>query len=182
MPRPSLRDLSTLYFRIGNITFGGGDPTMAALQRELVGKRSWLSPEEYGLAYSLARITPGTNMLAFCAATGWMMRGWAGAVATVATNSIPSGMLAVWLVASYQKWQADPWVTAVLSAVVAAVAGMIAASVILLVKPQVRRATIPRIVVLLGLSVALPHWTGLSPVSVMLLGAVAGYFWKEPSK
>src|SRR5678815_5612358 len=63
----SLRRFALLLLRVANLTFGGGDPTMAALHRELVVKRGWLPPDRYGLIYSLARATPGTNLLAFCA-------------------------------------------------------------------------------------------------------------------
>ena len=67
MTKPSLAALTRLYLKIGNTTFGGGDPTMALLQRELIG-RQWITRDDFALAYSLARVTPGTNILAFCAA------------------------------------------------------------------------------------------------------------------
>jgi len=70
VPAPTLRQLTGVFFRIGNTTFGGGLPTMAALQREFVEQHHWLTPEDYALAFSLARITPGTNVIAFCAASG----------------------------------------------------------------------------------------------------------------
>ena len=53
---------------------------MAALQSELVTRHGWLSREKYGLVYGLARITPGTNILAFCAGTAWELKGWPGAI------------------------------------------------------------------------------------------------------
>jgi len=68
MPPASLKQLAWIFLRVGNLTFGGGDPTMAALQSELVAGRRWLDEEQYGLIYGLARITPGTNLLAFSAA------------------------------------------------------------------------------------------------------------------
>ena len=67
MPQVSLKRLTWIFLRVGNLTFGGGDPTMAALQSALVHARRWLDEEEYGLIYGLARITPGTNLLAFSA-------------------------------------------------------------------------------------------------------------------
>src|ERR1700719_4180292 len=61
MERANWRNVSWLYTRIGSTTFGGGDPTMAALQGELFA-RKWLDRERYGLIYALARATPGTNI------------------------------------------------------------------------------------------------------------------------
>src|SRR5579884_1999136 len=61
----TLKRLAILHFRVGNMTFGGGDPTLAALHSELVGVRKWITVDQYGLVFALARITPGTNLLAF---------------------------------------------------------------------------------------------------------------------
>ncbi len=72
---PTLRKLTGIFLRIGNTTFGGGLPTIAALQRELVEQRAWLSQEDYALAFSLARVTPGTNVIAFCTAVGAQILG-----------------------------------------------------------------------------------------------------------
>ena len=85
----SIRRLALLFLRVGNLTFGGGDPTMAALHRELVVSHRWLTPERYGLIYSLARATPGTNLLAFCAGVGWQLARLRGALAAVLSASIP---------------------------------------------------------------------------------------------
>ena len=77
-----IRRLTVLFLRVGSLTFGGGDPTMAALQSELVVTRRWLTAEQYALIYALARITPGTNLLAFSAATAWQIRGWLASMAS----------------------------------------------------------------------------------------------------
>jgi chromate transport protein ChrA len=44
VPMVSLARLSLIFLRISNLTMGGGDPTMAALERELVERRRWLTP------------------------------------------------------------------------------------------------------------------------------------------
>ena len=69
MAQPQLTAVTRLFLRVGVTIFGGGDPTIAILQREFY-KREWLSPEKVGIAFGLARLTPGTNVLALCAAAG----------------------------------------------------------------------------------------------------------------
>src|SRR3984957_8807141 len=100
MRRPRLIDVTTLFFRVGVTVFGGGDPTIAILQREFY-RRDWLSPEKFAIAFGLARLTPGTNMLAFCAATGWYLLGFGGALAAVLAITIPASVLVVWLTRAY---------------------------------------------------------------------------------
>src|SRR6266545_4318631 len=106
MPKLSLARLTGIYLRVGNLTFGGGDPTMAALQNELVVRHGWLTPEKYALTYALARITPGTNVLAFCAGSGWYILGWRGAAAAVLAASLPSAIFTVLLTAGYDAARA----------------------------------------------------------------------------
>ena len=94
MTRPRLKDVAWLFFRVGNTTFGGGNPTIAVLQREFY-QRHWLSAEQFGIAFGLGRVTPGTNLLAFCAGTGWYLLGLTGAITAVIVVTIPSSMLVI---------------------------------------------------------------------------------------
>src|SRR5258706_10138572 len=93
---PTLRQMAAVYFRVGNTTLGGGDPTIAVLQREF-GRRRWMTREQFTLAFGLSRVTPFTNMLAFCAGTAWFMLGLMGAVVAVLVVTIPSAALVIWL-------------------------------------------------------------------------------------
>jgi chromate transporter len=170
--KPSLASFTSLYLKIGNTTFGGGDPTMALLQRELIG-REWITREDFALAYSLARITPGTNILAFCAATGARILGLAGAFAAVLAVTLPSAILAVLLTRGFELWRGHPWAMAAIGGTVAAVSGMMFASVWILVKPYLGF----RALVFTG-GAFLAAWKfHVTPVPVILIAALAGYLW-----
>src|SRR5688572_7006891 len=182
MKKPPAWEVFWLFLRIGNTTFGGGDPTMAALEREMVERRRWITPEQFGLSYSLARLTPGTNVLAFSAATAWIVRGWLGAILAVLGSSVPPAILAVWLVHAYDVWVRNAAAQAMMSGMVAAVAGMTAAGAVLLFRGQAGRAGLTRGLFLSGAAALLVGWLGVSPVIVLALGALAGYLWEEPAK
>jgi chromate transporter len=172
--KPSLAALTTLYLKVGNTTFGGGDPTMALLQRELIF-RQWITQEDFALAYSLARVTPGTNVLAFCAATGARVLGLAGAFAAVLAVTLPSAILAVLLTRGFEAWRDHPWAMAALGGTVAAVSGMMWASVWSLVKPYLGW----RALLFTG-GAFLAAWKfHVTPVPVILTAALAGYFWVD---
>lgn len=180
METPSLRRLFLLSLRVGNLTFGGGDPTMSVFQRELVARLGWLSPEQFGLAYGLARITPGTNLLAFCAAAGWCLRRWRGALCVVFAVSVPSAVLVVLLTSAFEVWRSNALVVSVLSGIAASAVGMMAAAVWLLLRPGLsRRSALRTLVFSLGaatLLFALP----VSPIQVLALAALGGYLWRGP--
>ena len=43
------------------------------MHRELFEKRKWISNDDFTLCFALARLTPGTNLLAFCTGWGWLL-------------------------------------------------------------------------------------------------------------
>lgn len=179
MSRPPLNALALVFFRVLNLTFGGGDPMMAALERELVARRGWLSREHYGLAYGLARVTPGTNVLAFCAAVAWVIRGWAGAVLAVVGGSAPSAIITVWLTYAYQVLKDNPLAMGAIAGLLASALGMMAAAAWNLVRPHVLPGKWPRAVVFAGGAALVSVATPVSPIVVLLAAAAAGFLWRE---
>ncbi len=183
MPRPTLRQLTWVFFRVGNSTFGGGLPTMAALQREFVEREKWLTPEDYGLAFSLARITPGTNVIAFCAATGAQMLGFAGALAGALGETAPSAILAVLITQGYETWRSNPLVLAAIAGTIAAVVGMMWSSIALLVKPYIHssQGIVRAVPIVLGAFLAL-YTFHLTPLPIVGLAALLGLLWPDAER
>jgi chromate transporter len=179
VPAIRLRTLAATYFRIGNTTFGGGDPTILALQKDLVENRSVLTPDQFALSYMLARITPGTNVLAFCAGTGYQLRRWRGTILAVAAVAIPSAVIAVLVSGAYQVWIANLYGSAAINATLAAAVGLMFAGAWVLVRPHVRSGEWFRTGILLSASFLLVWWAGLSPLQVMGIAAIAGALWRE---
>ena len=183
MPAPTLRQLSGVFLRIGNTTFGGGLPTIAALQRELVEQNRWLSREDYALAFSLARVTPGTNVIAFCAAAGARIMGLRGALAATLAETGPSAVLAVLMTQGYETWRTNGWVMAGVAGTIAAVVAMMWASVWFIVKPLFSDlySTVRGLAIVLGSFAAIWKF-GLGPLSVIGIAVVVGLLWKEPAR
>ena len=176
MERATWRSLAWLYTRIGNTTFGGGDPTMAALQKQLF-EREWVEREQYGLVYALARATPGTNILAFCAGTGWLVLGGLGAVIAVVGASLPSSVIVMLLTAGYVAWSHNPWVTSAIGGMLAAATGLMGVAAFGLLKPHLRRSRRLRAAVIFGVSLVLALRFNLTPIQVLGLAALAGACW-----
>jgi len=178
MTRPRLWELARLFLRVGATVFGGGDPTIAILQREFY-RRKWLDPDKFAIAFGLARLTPGTNVLAFCAATAWYILGVTGAIVAVLAATIPASVLVVWLTQAYELSARYALAKSVANAVVAAAVGTMIGAAILLVRTQINRTKWLRPIVLAGGSFALSYFAGVSALRVILLAAVVGYFWME---
>ena len=155
---------------------------MSAFYREFVERRGWLTREQYATAYALARVTPGTNLLAFSAGAGFLLHGLLGAIAAVIAISVPSSLLVVWISAGYQAGRVNPWVAAVVGGIIASAIGMMLASAWQLVQPRIRDGQWLRSLLLVagamfGLSVF--H---ITPIVILLVAGLIGYFLPPPEK
>jgi len=178
---------------------------MAALYTELVTRRGWLSRERYGLIYALARVTPGTNMLAFSAASAWetlsrrpavspgalpssggsggaRLLGWRAAMLAVLAMTVPSAVVILLLTEGYQSLHRHPAVMAAIFGALAAAVGMMIAAAWQLVAPQLVRGRRLRSLFIAAGSAALTLFAGLPPVPVLALAAAAGYIWRPVRK
>ena len=176
--------VALLFLRAGTFTFGGGNPTMAALFTDLVTVRRWITAEQYGLVYALARLTPGTNLLAFGAGVAWLIAGWIGAAMAVFGMSAPAAVMAVLLTGGYEVLKQNSVAMSAIAGILAASVGLMAASAWQLVGPHLAVRDWRRIVRALVLSagaLVLARSLQMPPVQVLLLAAAAGFCWQEPS-
>lgn len=171
---PSLGAVTAVYFRIVSLTFGGGNPTMAALEREMVERRKWLEAQDYGLVYGLARLTPGTNLVAFCVGTAWIIRRWAGVVLVVLAATVPSSLVVVLLAWGYDSVKTNPAAKGALAGALAAAVGIMIAASWNLLKPAIRRGAWKSAAAFALAAAVLTLWASLTPIQVIALAALAG--------
>jgi chromate transporter len=173
--RPSIAALAWIVARTGVTTFGSGNTTSVLLARELE-QRGWFGPGQFDLCFTMARAVPGTNLIAYIAAVGWSLRGWLGAFVAVAASSIPASVVVVLLTLAYQAWHTHPLGKPAIEAAMASIIGVMAAGAWWLVKPRARSL---RTAVLVIGGLVLSRY--LSPVAIMAIAAIVGYFWQEQS-
>jgi chromate transporter len=178
MARPRLTDVTRLFARVGVTVFGGGDPTIAILQREFY-RREWLTPEKFGTAFGLARLTPGTNVLAFCAAAGWYILGLGGALAAVLAITIPAAVLVVWLTRAYDLTAHNRLALSVANSLLAAAVGTMIGAALLLVRSQCKPGRWIKPVAISTGAFLLAFVLKLTPLQVIGIAALVGFFWVE---
>jgi chromate transporter len=105
MSQPTLGQIGSVFARYANLTLGGGSATTAVIHGEIVSKRLWVSEEQFALSFALGRLTPGTNLLAFCVGIGWILRKWSGAIVALVAASIPCTLIVVVITVLFADWQ-----------------------------------------------------------------------------
>ncbi len=176
MQRPSLIRLADVFVRYGNIALGGGSATIAVLRREILEHHKWIHEDDFTVCFALARLTPGTNLLAFCTGVGWMTRGLPGALVALLAASIPCTAMVVLATALFSLWQHVSWAQAAIHGAVAAAVAVTVKTCWTIAYPYVRPGKHLRVAVIAGAAFLLDVVVGLSPIEVLLLAAAVGVF------
>lgn len=156
------------------MTFGGGSATIATLHREVVADRDWVTQQQFDLSYALSRLTPGTNLLAFSTAIGWLVGNWSGALVVLLASSIPCSALAVLLTAVYQSWAHHPLAMIALRGSLAAAVGIVVATAWTLVRPHIKTANNLKIAAFAAAALLLSAVFHITPIPILLAAAAVG--------
>jgi chromate transporter len=178
----SLRDLATAFVTKGNFTYGGGSATIATLHREIVERRKWLAEGPFQLSYALSRLTPGTNLLAFGACIGYLLRRLPGAFVALLAGSLPCAAMALALTALYSTWSHYPVVAVATRGALAAAVAVTVMTGVTLVRPHWRHASPTKLVVFIGGAFVATQLLHVSPLLVLLLAGAGGLVWPAGSE
>ena len=173
---PTLAAIAGVFARYANTTFGGGSATIAVLRQQIVVGRRWIDEAEFDLSYALSRLTPGTNLLAFCTAAGWTARGGSGALVALLASSIPCSLLAVAMTVFYEQLHGSALFQAALRGAMASAVAIMGATAWVFAEPHVKAAPRKALIVV-PCAIALALGAHLSPIRILLLAAVAGLLW-----
>lgn len=171
---PAVWQIADVFTRYANFTLGGGSATTAVLHHELVTKRRWLDDDRFMLSFALARLTPGTNVLAFCTGVGWLLRRLPGAIVALLAASIPCTFIVVVLTALFSEWQDNQVAQAALHGAVAAAVAITAKTAWTIAGPHLRGGARWRVIFIGGAAFGLHVALGISAIDVLLLAAAVG--------
>ena len=167
-PRPhSLSDLFLSFTWLALQGFGG---VLAVVQRELVEKKRWMTPEEFIEDWAVAQVMPGPNVVNLSLMVGGRYFGFKGAMAAL-TGMLTVPLVVVLLLALLHAQFADyPGVAGALRGMAAVAAGLIAATGLKLFGALTKNVLGMRLCLLLGLAcfaaIALLRW----PLAYVLFG------------
>jgi chromate transport protein ChrA len=169
---PTLARLAWLVARDANRTIGSGMAAVELLRRSLE-HRGWIDDEEHGVLNAVARLTPGTNVLAYLAALGWTYHRSAGAALAVAAGSVPGSLIIVALTAAAAGVDRWVWARALLAVATIAAAALVLANAWSMLRPYLRGHRLQWTLVSMAFAAALST-AGATPVRVLLALAVWG--------
>ena len=122
-----LLTLSTLFLRIGTVTFGGGFVMIPLIESEVVDYHHWLTHQEFVDATALGQVTPGPVLIT-ATFIGYRVAGTLGALVATISIFLPSFLITVVAGSSLARFHTNKIVQSFLKGVTPAVVGLLVAA------------------------------------------------------
>jgi chromate transporter len=182
-PRLPLGALGRYFLRLGTLGFGGPIALSAAMHRDLVVSRRWVTPTEYKEGLALAQLAPGPLAAQLAMYLGWTRRGLLGATVAGLAFVSPSLLMVLVLSAWYLRYGGLGWIQGGFYGVGATVIAIVAVGAYKLLRSTVGRDPLLWIVVLVNAVVV--AWTEAELLWVFALSGVAVLFartWQDRAR
>lgn len=164
-----LWELFWIFFKIGAFTLGSGYAIVPVIEHEIVDKRKWFEREDFRDQFTLAQSVPGPFSLNTAVFVGYKMKGFWGAVASVAGLVVPTFSIMLVVAVFLTGIRDNEIVAAAFKGLRPCVVGLIAVPCVkMLIKMNVWQ------MVMGFAALALICFTGLSPIYMLLFGAALG--------
>lgn len=173
------RSLWMAFLRACSLHVGAASAA-SSLRRELVDTGA-IKSATFDEAYAIARLTPGTNLLAMFALLGAHFRGWRGSLLAIAIGTLVPGTIVTVAAAIFVSYSTNPIAARSMQGARAGAFAVLMWAGVRLLLPQLERRRsrgIALAMVVLFASV----FTHTPPIALLLAAAVAGAFaLKEPT-
>lgn len=172
------------FFKIGLFTFGGGWAMISIIQREIVDKYKWISPEDFLDLLAVAQAMPGILAVNIATVIGDHLRGLKGSIVAALGTILPSFciilFIAIFLTPDTIKNNE------IISKVFKGIRPAVVALIIVPVITTARSSGITWKTVIIPAAVAVLIYSSLpvvsNPILYIVMGAVAGVIVNSRSK
>lgn len=165
------RQLFWSFFKIGAFTLGGGYAMIPLIEQEVVGRRCWISSEEFAETLTLAQAAPGPVSINSAVFVGYKMRGLKGVLASVLGTVLPSFVVILAVAIFFSDIRDNETVERIFCGIRPAVVALIAVPVVNMLQKKHFAWQVVAITLLAAVAVA---WLKISPILVMIAAGVGG--------
>ena len=162
-PRGSLAELAGLFLKLGTIGFGGPAAHIAMQRDEVVGRRGWLTEQEFLDLLGATNFIPGPNSTEMAIHIGYRRAGWPGLLVAGICFITPAALIVLALAWLYVGYGQTPTATSVLYGIKPVVVAIIAVAIY-----QLGRTAIKGVLfVLVGLAVFVLALAGVNELALL---------------
>ncbi len=108
LPCDVLRELATLFLRLGITAFGGPAAHIAMMRDEVVHRRHWLTDTEFLDLLAATHLIPGPNSTELAIHLGYKRCGWPGLIAAGVCFILPACLIVMAIAWGYTRYGDTP--------------------------------------------------------------------------
>lgn len=167
------------FFKIGAFTIGGGYAMIPLIEQEVVGRRHWISPDEFSDTLTLAQSAPGPVSINSAVFVGYKLRGMTGVLTTVLGTVIPSFVVILVIAIFFSNIKDNQVIERIFGGLRPAVVALIVVPVVNMLKNKGFAWNIVLIAIAAAVAVA---WLKISPVLVIIVAGTGGIVYSLITK
>ena len=165
-------ELFCSFFKIGIFTFGGGYAMIPIIQAEVITRKGWIKEQEFLDLLTLAQSAPGPISLNTAVFVGYKMYGYRGALSSLAGVVLPSFTILLLVAMFFSQIRNNPIVDAAFRGMQPIVVAIMLAPILGFTKGM------HWTLIALAAAITMVIWYfGVSPIYLLIAGAVAGLAW-----
>lgn len=125
MDLQKVKEVFFVFFKLGFIAFGGPAAHIAMMEKEVVEKRKWMTPQYFLDMVGATSLVPGPNSTQMTMHCGHVRAGWAGLIAGGVGFIFPAVVLTLLLAILYGEYGEVPAIAPLFYGIKPAVVGII---------------------------------------------------------
>lgn len=172
-----LRELATLFLKLGCISFGGPAAHIALMEEEVIRKRQWLTRQQFLDLLGAANLIPGPTSTEMAISVGFVRAGWLGLWVAGASFILPAALITASFAWAYMHFGSLPQAASLLAGIKPAVVAVIAVAISRLGKAAVKDLLLAG----LGAVAFAAFFLGLNPIAILFGGGILGMVIKRCS-
>jgi chromate transporter len=173
-----VRELATLFLRLGLTAFGGPAAHIAMMRHEVVERRNWLTDEEFLDLLGATNFIPGPNSTEMAIHVGHRRAGWVGLIVAGVCFIMPAALLALGFAWLYVRFGTLPAAGATLYGVKPVIVAVVVQALWGLGRTAVKSKLLGAIAAASVLASAL----GVNELLVLFAGGVASAVLARPTR
>ena len=160
----SLACLARVFLRLGTTAFGGPAAHIAMMEDEVVGRRGWLTHDQFLDYLGAANLIPGPNSTELVIHIGYAQAGWRGLLVAGASFILPAALIVTAIAVAYVEYGALPKVVGILYGIKPVVIAIVAQAIWRLGQSAVKTTGLA----LLGVAATVSAAAGMNEIAVLL--------------
>lgn len=162
-----LREVASVFLKLGTIAFGGPAAHIAMMNNEIVQKRNWVTQETFLDLLGATNLIPGPNSTELAIHLGYRRAGWLGLILAGFCFISPAMLIVLAFAMAYVRFGSLPELTGVLYGIKPVIIAIVAQALWGLSKTALKN----KLTTIIGIAVLLCAFLGVNEI---LLLALAG--------